>query len=80
MEEGHQNLEAVMTTLLPLVSYASGSSCAKATEILVNVLREALDGQEASSKRAAELKVMDPKDLLHLLTPKNGKASVLLVC
>ncbi len=64
-----QNLEAVMTNLLPLVSFVNGKNCDDATAVLLKLLVEALDAQEASLKRAADLKTMNAKDLLSLLTP-----------
>jgi hypothetical protein len=35
------------------------------------MLKETLDGQEAASKRAAELNGLNPKDLMEFLTPAN---------
>ncbi len=70
--DARQSLEALMTTLLPLVSFVSGKSCEEALPVLTVLLREALETQEASSKRAAELKSMKAKDLLSLLTPQRG--------
>jgi hypothetical protein len=76
MEEWHvqaQHLEAVMTSLLPLVSFASKKSCAEATQMLLGVLKEALHGQEASLKRAVDLKKMKPQNLMEFLSPKSGE-------
>ncbi len=74
-----QNLEAVMTNLLPLVSFVNGKSCVEATLVLVNLLEEALDAQEASSKRAGDHKTMKAKDLLSFLTPLRTGAKVAAV-
>ncbi len=71
-----QNLEAVMTNLLPLVSFVNGKSCVEATIVLANLLEEALDAQEASSKRAVDLKTMKAKDLLSFLSPVRMGAKV----
>ncbi len=53
-----------MTNLLPLVPFVSSRSCEEASLVLLKLLEEALDGQEASSKRGTELKIMKAKDLL----------------
>ncbi len=70
-----QNLEAVMTNLLPLVSFVNGKSCVEATLVLVNLLEEALDAQEASTKRAVDLKTMKAKDLLSFFLRTGAKVA-----
>ncbi len=68
-----QDLEAVMANLLPLVSFVSTRSCEESSLVLLKLLGEALEGQEASSKRGAELKTLKVKDLLNRLTPGREK-------
>jgi hypothetical protein len=61
-----RDLEAVATSLLPLVPFMSGKSCEEGTSALVKLLREGLEAQEAASKRADELKNLTPKTLMEL--------------
>jgi hypothetical protein len=67
------DFEVVVTSLVPLIPFMSGKSCEEGTSALVKILREVLETQEAASKRAEELKNLEPKSLVELLTPESGK-------
>jgi hypothetical protein len=74
------DLEAVMTSLLPLIPFMSGKSCEDGTSALVRLLREGLEAQEAASKRADELKNLTPKTLLELFAlESNGPVEKVLL-
>ena len=68
------DLEVVVSNLLPLIPFVSGKSCEEGTRVLVSLLGEALEAQEAASARADELKQLKPKGLMELFTPEKGKA------
>ncbi len=67
------DLEAVLTSLVSLVPFLSGKSCEEGTSVLVKLLGEALEAQEAALTRAGELKKLKPKDLMVMFAPENGK-------
>jgi hypothetical protein len=69
------DLEVVMTNLLPLLPFVSGKGCEEGTMVLVRLLGEALESQEAASKRADELKQLKPRGLMELFTPEKGAAA-----
>jgi hypothetical protein len=52
------DLEAMMTSLLPLVSR---KSCEAGTTVLAGLLGEALEAQDAASQRTDDLKHLQPK-------------------
>ncbi len=62
-----QNLKAVIMALMPLLPFASAESCGDVTGMLMTLLKEALDGQEALSQRATQLKRKRPRDLVAYL-------------
>jgi hypothetical protein len=64
-----KNLEAVLTAVVPLVPFVSGKSCDEGTKVLVSLLKEGLEGQEASSKRVMDLKKLKGKELMEFLSP-----------
>jgi len=68
-----KDLEMVMTNLVPFIPFLSKKSCKEAKAYLVNLLKEALDGQEASRARGEELKEMRLNELVELFSPANGK-------
>ncbi len=49
---------------MPLLPFVGTQSCHDASSALLNVLKEALDAQDAVADRAAELKSMSARDLL----------------
>ncbi len=67
------DFEVVLKNLLPLVPYVSGGSCEEGTKVLVRLLGEALEAQEAASRRADELKKLKPRGLMDLFTPEKGR-------
>ncbi len=73
------DLAAVVMWLLPLVRFISGKSCEEGTSAVVKLLGEALEVQEAASKRAGELKNLKPKSLMALFAAESGKVKVHVV-
>ncbi len=71
-----RDLEAMMTSLSPLLPFVSRKSCEAGTSVLAGLLGEALEAQEAASKRTYDLKQLQPKGLMELFTPEkaNGPA------
>jgi hypothetical protein len=68
-----RDLEVMMTNLLPLLPVVSRKSCEAGTNMLAGLLGEALEAQEAASKRTDDLKQMNHKGLMELFTPEKGK-------
>jgi hypothetical protein len=71
----HHDLEAMMTSLTPLLPLVSRKSCEAGTTVLAGLLGEALEAQEASSKRSDDLKQLQPKGLMELFTPEKGNGA-----
>jgi hypothetical protein len=69
------DLEAMMTSLSPLLPLVSRKSCEAGTTVLAGLLSEALEAEEASSKRTGDLKQLQPKGLMELFTPEKGNAA-----
>jgi hypothetical protein len=69
------DLEAMVTSLSPLLPLVSRKSCEAGTTVLAGLLAEALEAQEASSKRTDDLKQLQPKGLMELFTPEKGSAA-----
>jgi hypothetical protein len=67
------DLEAMMTSLSPLLPLVSRKSCEAGTTVLAGLLGEALEAQEAASKRTDDLKQLQPKGLMALFTPEKGQ-------
>jgi hypothetical protein len=64
-----QDLETVMTALLPLVPFVDEMNSKEARKMLVEVLKQALDTKHASSKRATELKTLKPEAVMSFFSP-----------
>ncbi len=66
-----------MTSLTPLLPLVSRKGCEAGTTVLAGLLGEALEAQEAASKRTDDLKQLQPKGLMELFTPEkpNGTGS-----
>jgi hypothetical protein len=73
------DLEAMMTSLSPLLPLVSRKGCEAGTTVLAGLLGEALEAQEAASKRSDDLKQLQPKGLMELFTPEKGNAGKGLV-
>jgi hypothetical protein len=69
------DLEAVLSSLVSLVPYLTGTSCEEGTQVLVKLLGEALEAQDAALSRAGELKKLNLKDLMDMFSPEVPKAS-----
>jgi hypothetical protein len=69
------DLEAMMTSLSPLLPLVSRKSCEAGTTVLAGLLCEALEAEEASSKRTGDLKQLQPKGLMELFTPEKGNGA-----
>ncbi len=64
-----QDLEVVMTALLPLVPFVDEKNSTEARKMLLEVLKQALDTQRTSSKRATELKTLKPEAVMSFFSP-----------
>jgi hypothetical protein len=67
------DFEVMVKNVLPLIPFVSGPSCEEGTKVLVRLLGEALESQDAALKRADELKKLKPKGLMELFKPEGGK-------
>ncbi len=63
------DLEAVMTSVIPLLPFLSRKSCEEGTTALVKLLGKGLEAQQAASERVGELKNLKSKDLMTRFTP-----------
>jgi hypothetical protein len=70
-----RDLEAMMTSLAPMLPLVSRKSCEAGANVLAGLLGEALEAQEAASKRTDELKQMKPEGLMELFTPEKGNGA-----
>ncbi len=66
--QAQQNLEVVMSALLPLLPFVSGKRCREATLRLLELLKEAVEREEMVSERAAKLKALSPVELRDFFT------------
>jgi hypothetical protein len=71
-----RDLEVVMTSLSPLLPLVGRKGCEEGSKVLAGLLGEALEAQEAASKRTDDLKQLQPKGLMELFTPEKGRAAV----
>jgi hypothetical protein len=70
------DFEVMVKNILPLIPFVSGPSCEEGTKVLVRLLGEALESQDAASKRADELMKLKPKGLMELFKPDEGRKLV----
>jgi hypothetical protein len=69
-----QDLEVVMTALLPLVPFVDEKNSTEARKMLLEVLKQALATQRTSSKRATELKTLKPEAVMSFFSPNAERA------
>ena len=73
--EAQQNLSALLAGLPGLLPFLGSEACGTALSVLVETLDEALTNEGVSARREAELKQLQPRDLLARLSVGRGNSA-----